>query len=175
MKENTTTPNSVILDKSANYRLTALQIARTYVGQKEVGRNGGKFVDDCLKLVGLGTGFAWCQAFVYRCYHEAAISLKIPNTCFRTAGVLNCWNNTAPNRRILKKDATHLNILAGYQFIMDYGKGLGHTGIVIAVNADKTFTAIEGNTNESGSREGDRVAVKVRSINDAKLRGFIVY
>jgi hypothetical protein len=173
MENNITTPNSAPLDKSANYRLTALQIARTYVGQKEVGKNGGKFVDDCLKLVGLGTGFAWCQAFVYRCYHEAAISLKIANTCFRTAGVLNCWNNTAPNRRILKKDATPLNILAGYQFIMDYGKGLGHTGIVVSVNADGSYTTIEGNTNEAGSREGDRVAVKVRNLSDAKLKGFI--
>jgi hypothetical protein len=56
---------------------------------------------------------------------------------------------------------------------MDYGKGLGHTGIVVSVNADGSYTTIEGNTNEAGSREGDRVAVKVRNLSDAKLKGFI--
>ena len=48
-------------------RFAALAIAHTYIGQKEIpaGSNAGEFVEGCLKLVGLGKGFAWCQAFVY--------------------------------------------------------------------------------------------------------------
>jgi hypothetical protein len=56
------------------------------------------------------------------------------------------------------------------------GKGLGHTGIVLGVDPQKrTFTTIEGNTNDQQSGEGDRVGVNVRKIDSKTLIGFIDY
>jgi hypothetical protein len=65
-------------------------------------------------------------------------------------------------------------VLAGYQFIMDYGKGLGHTGIVVSVEGD-SFTTIEGNTDAGGSRTGGSVCLRSRRFDDPKLKGFIAY
>lgn len=156
---------------------TALLIAHSYIGQKEIpaGSNAGEFVEGCLKLVGLGKGYAWCMAFVYRCYHEAAQKLGIENPVPKTAGVLKCLQLTKKDKVIYKKNATISNIKAGSQFIMDYGKGLGHTGIVVSFNTDGTFTTIEGNTDANGSRTGGMVCLRTRSVKEAKMKAFIVW
>jgi hypothetical protein len=174
MENNITTPNSAPLDKSANYRLTALQIARTYVGQKEVpaGSNWGKFVQDCLKTVGITFPAAWCCAFTHRVYQEAATLLNVPNAHPKTGGVLKCMQMAGSSRQIAKKDASDKNILAGYLGIMDFGKGLGHIYIVVSVVGD-VITTIEGNTDEAGGRTGGQVLLRQRSLKDAKLKCFI--
>lgn len=158
-------------------RQEALRIALGYEGNEEVPRlsNAGPFVEGCLKLVGLGKGHPWCMAFVYRCFHEAANLQQVANPCPKTARVMTCLNKTPDSRVILKKDATRENILPGYQFIMDFGKGLGHTGIVVEVHADGTYTAIEGNTDEKGGREGNGVHKRLRRLDDRLLRCFIKY
>ena len=58
----------------------------------------------------------------------------------------------------------------GSIFIMDYGKGLGHTGIVERIDGDTLYT-IEGNTNDEGSREGYEVCRRTRKAS--KCVGFI--
>jgi len=149
---------------------TALQIATTYIGKKEIpaGSNAGPFVEACLKTVGLGKNNAWCMAFVYRCFNEAAEILHVANPLHKTGGVLNGWRN-APQHMRKPKNAT---ILPGYIFIMDYGKGLGHTGIVVSVDGGVMVT-IEGNTDANGSRTGGMVCRRTRRLDDPKLVGFI--
>jgi hypothetical protein len=61
---------------------------------------------------------------------------------------------------------------AGDVFIMDFGKGLGHTGIVLKTDANFIYT-IEGNTNDSGSREGIAVCNKQRPKK--KIKGYLRY
>lgn len=154
----------------------ALSIAIAYIGQKEdpPGSNAGKFVEDCLKLVGLGKGYAWCMAFVYRCYHEAAQQLGQANPCPKTAGVMDCWRKAPAANKVLTKAASAHNVPPGSQFIMSYGKGLGHTGIVAKIQGN-TIHTIEGNTDANGSRTGGMVCARTRSMSDKKLLGFIVY
>jgi hypothetical protein len=165
---------------------TALQIAVGYLGQSEQpkGSNRGPFVAGCLSLVGLPEGYAWCQAFVYRCFHEAARQLNPRATpgqlqqlarVVRTAGVLDCWNRT----RALKITSADLvrqadRIQPGDQFIMRFKAGTGHTGIVERVVGDVLHT-IEGNTNDEGSREGFEVARRERHISALKGGGIIQY
>ena len=161
------------LQQSAvSVRFAALSIAHTYIGQKEVpaGSNAGPFVEACLKLVGLGKGYSWCQAFVYRCFHEAAIMRNRTNPVPKTAGVLKCWQSVPASLKVSKKKTP----TAGCQFIMDYGKGLGHTGIVVSVEGN-TYTTIEGNTDANGSRTGGMVCLRSRRFDDPKLVGFIQY
>jgi hypothetical protein len=62
----------------------------------------------------------------------------------------------------------------GHIFVIDFGAGTGHTGLVLEVHGGKLLT-IEGNTNDGGSREGigvfERDGRKIAQIN----KGFIDY
>ena len=56
------------------------------------------------------------------------------------------------------------------------GQGKGHTGIVVSVDiANKSFKAIEGNTNDQLSGEGNRVGINKRDLSSSSLIGFIDY
>ncbi|WP_281233500.1 CHAP domain-containing protein [Flavobacterium gelatinilyticum] len=141
-----------------------LQIAITQLGVQEAPKNSnaGPEVEKYLKSVGLGKGYSWCMAFVYWCAVEASKQTALPNTLFKTGGVLAMWNN----RPLLRVKTPQ----PGDIMILDYGKGLGHTGIVEKVAGTKVHT-IEGNTNDEGSREGYEVCRRVRELS--KIKGFI--
>jgi len=160
----------------------ALEFAVSQIGvmERPPGSNKGKEVEEYLASVGLGGGFAWCMAFVYWCYNQAAKELNIANPVFKTGGVLKHWeearNNNIP--RITTEQARNKpsRILPGMVFVIDTGDpgGAGHTGFVEKVIGD-TLITIEGNTNLGGSREGigvfRRTARKINSIN----KGFVDY
>jgi len=156
----------------------ALKAAQGQVGQAEQpkGSNSGPMVDKYLRSVGLKPGFAWCQAFVYWCYEYAAEHLNKQNPALKTAGVQDCWNKVPHNRKILAAEARRGagKVLPGDQFILLFGKGTGHTGMVERVEGAVIYT-IEGNSNNDGSREGFEVVRHERSMNDVALQGFIRY
>ncbi|WP_157669282.1 CHAP domain-containing protein [Chitinibacter sp. GC72] len=143
----------------------ALKLAVADEGKGEVpkGSNWGDYVKGLLAAVGVGFPAAWCAAFVYAKFMQAASQLKISNPVPRTGGVLAMWNQAKAHR---VQGAPQ----AGDVFIMDFGGGKGHTGIVEAVIGIYVFT-IEGNTNDEGSREGFEVARRKRKIADCK--GFL--
>ena len=161
----------------------AIDIARSELGVMEdpAGSNRGPRVDQYLRGVGLdpATGnFPWCAAFLYFCFDSAAASLGRQNPVVKTAGVLAHWNRAkaAGIRRIPAAAAmsTPGLIKPGHIFIMDFGRGAGHTGLVVGIQSGKLVT-IEGNTNDGGSREGvgvfQRTGRTIGSIN----KGFIEY
>jgi len=145
----------------------ALQIAVGQLGQQEkpLGSNWGEPVKAYLKSVGIGFPASWCMAFVYWCFREAAVQLSVPNPLVKTGGVLAAWNKADRKYRVTVPEV-------GDIFIMDFGKGLGHTGIVERVDGNHIHT-IEGNSNDTGSREGIEVVRKIRSIS--KIKGFLRY
>ena len=157
----------------------AVQVAASQLGQREQPKssNSGPMVDKYLASVGLGPGYYWCMAFVYWCYNEASRQLLLPNPVPRTAGVLKCWNNVPLRLRIARKAAiaNPEMVKPGAQFFMDYGKGQGHTGIVLSVQANGTITTIEGNSNVAGSRNGEMVVERTRNISDKLIKGFVNY
>jgi hypothetical protein len=138
--------------------------AITQIGVQEIpkGSNKGVHVEKYLKSVGLGGGYSWCMAFAYWNVQQASTKLGIKNPLFKTAGVIAQWNNS-PQLHSLKPEA-------GYLFILDEGKGLGHTGLVEYV-VGNTIHTIEGNTNDDGSREGYEVCRRIRKI--ASCKGFL--
>lgn len=148
-------------------------------GVREVPRNSnrGPEVDAYLGRVGLGGGYAWCCAFTYWCFDEAARAAGRPNPMVRTAGCLDHWSRAerAGGRRIPAAQAVADPELVepGMVFIMDFGGGAGHTGFVEAVNGG-FITTIEGNTDASKTREGGGVYRLSRKIADIN-KGFIVY
>lgn len=154
-----------MLPNQFGIRHKALETALSQEGVKETTNNGGPQVDQYLASVGLGTGYAWCMAFVYWSYQQAAKNTGITNPLTKTGGVLNQWNNTPPQYK--KKTPS-----VGSIFIMDLGKGNGHTGIVTKVNADGTINTIEGNTNAAGSANGNAVLRRKRVVG-SPIVGFI--
>lgn len=139
--------------------------------------NRGPEVEAYLRRAGVSPGLAWCCAFVYWCFDEAAQSANHANPMVRTAGCLDHWNRAvhAGARRIAAKAATGDPGLLrpGMVFIMDFGGGRGHTGFVERVDGGHLAT-IEGNTDASLTREGGgvyRLTRKVATIN----KGFIDY
>jgi len=157
---------------------TALQVAQGQVGQCEqpVGSNSGPMVDKYLAAVGLHPGYAWCQAFVYWCYQQAAEKLKCANPVVRTGGAVDCWHKTAVQFKITTAQALQAPAILkpGYQFILSFGNGTGHTGIIEKMEGTLLHT-IEGNSNTNGSREGYEVVRHQRHINDKLIAGYVKY
>lgn len=167
----------------ASIASAALDVARDQIGVMEqpAGSNRGPEVDAFLRCVGLNPAagsFPWCAAFVYWCFEQAAQAGGRTNPLPKTAGVLAHWNKAGERgiRRIgcVKATAQPDLVQPGHVFIMDYGGGAGHTGLVVEVQGGKLVT-IEGNTNDGGSRDGvgvfRREGRKINSIN----KGFLDY
>lgn len=146
---------------------------------REVPRNSnrGPQVDAYLIRAGVSPGLAWCCAFVYYCFDEAASGMGRANPMVKTAGCLDHWQRSLKRgaRRILSaqvaKDSSQVK--AGMIFVMDHGKGLGHTGLVEKV-AGGLITTIEGNTDASKTREGGGVYRLTRKLLEIN-KGFIDY
>lgn len=151
----------------------AVQTAITQLGQQEhpKGSNWGHPVQDYLHSVGLNFPASWCMAFLYWCFDHAAEQLSITNPLTKTAGVLAAWNSQNAAAHRISMAATPL---PGDIFIMNLGHGMGHTGIVESVAPDGTLHTIEGNTNDTGSREGFEVERKVRH-KTSPIIGFLRY
>lgn len=143
----------------------ALDIAITQIGVEEAPghKNTGKQVEQYLAAVGLGPGFSWCMAFVYWCHMKAADAMGVKVLMAKTGGVLDQWAKRKEQYRVLTP-------MPGDVFIMDFGKGTGHTGIVEKVEDDVIHT-VEGNSNDMGSREGYEVCRRTRSR--AKILGYL--
>lgn len=141
--------------------LAALKVAATQVGQTEkpLGSNWGKPVQDYLKSVGITFPASWCAAFVYWCFGQVG-----SNPLVKTGGVLNHWNQAKANRVT--------DPAPGDIFIMDHGKGLGHTGFVERADASYIYT-VEGNSNDTGSREG--IAVVRNRRKRSTIKGYLRY
>jgi hypothetical protein len=143
------------------------------------GSNKGPEVSRYLQSVGLSPGLPWCMSFVYYIFDEVCKRLGKTNTVVKTGGCMNHWGEAPSDAKIpvdRVKSSPNL-IRPGQIFIMSRpGKGLGHTGIVVAVDEkDRSFTSMEGNTNDQLSGEGDRVGVNKRKIDGTNLIGFIDY
>jgi hypothetical protein len=173
---------AVIVAQEAAFELrgAALAAAQAQIGVREdpPGSNAGRDVAAYLDAVGLPPGNAWCAAFVYWCFTRAAAVLGCDNPVPRTGGVLQQW------RRAVARGVPHVEakaaadnpvlVLPGSVFYLSTGGGMGHTGFVEEVQSGKLVT-IEGNTNDSGSREGVGVFRRTgRKVKCVSL-GFVVY
>jgi hypothetical protein len=146
-----------------NLSTKALDVAKTQLGQQEkpLGSNWGEPVKTYLHSVGIDFPASWCAAFIYWCFNQVTDK----NPLVKTGGVLRHWNEADKKFRIAEPQP-------GDIFIMDFGKGLGHTGIVEKVDENFIYT-IEGNSNDSGSREGIEVTRKQRPRK--KIKGYLRY
>jgi GH25 family lysozyme M1 (1,4-beta-N-acetylmuramidase) len=139
-----------------------IALARLEVGTHE-GRSGGHWnnIQKYAKIAGHANGFAWCATFVYAMAKLAGAASLFPNTAGCDQGA--DW---------FKKAGRWSEYPAvGAQVFFGVPRDLSHTGIVIDFN-EETITTIEGNTNTSGSREGDGVYLKTHLRREARVVGY---
>lgn len=159
-----------------------LRVAGGQVGVQEMpaGSNRGPEVDAYMDRVDSSLrGQPWCVAFLYWCMDEAARTLGRANPMPRTASVWRHWEKAQdlPGAVVLPAAQARRDpaaILPGMIFHIDTGGRTGHAGFVAEV-LGQTLVTIEGNTNDTGSREGigvfTRTARRVAQID----MGFVGY
>lgn len=142
--------------------------AKKWVGVIEKPNNKGFWNLNFQKLmisVGFYPGAAWCAFFtklVYTAVYRDNKALKaVINSC-NTGGALDTLRRHEHNGTFSVGEVPKVGAIVVYR----YGRTTrGHHGVVIKVDfKNNVMTTIDGNTNASGSREGDRVAEKLRTI-----------
>lgn len=147
---------SNLTDYSGHQRAQLRQIYTQEIGVREQGgANRGERVEAYLASVGLGSGYAWCAAFVSWCFQQAAVTAPrsgwVPSFAFRSRRIfergkfINQWPQPGDVFLIWFR---RLNRPA-------------HTGFVDQWDTEWVVT-VEGNTNATGGREGDGVYRKRR-------------
>lgn len=135
-------------------------VVQTYTSQigtrEKTGHNDGKEVEQYLKSVGLGKGYAWCSAFVKWTFDQCGIATTINAMALSTH---------RKGHYVYYKGKKYREPMSGDVFTLYYQhlKRIGHTGFFDSEVNSKIFKTVEGNTNSAGSREGDGVYVKYRS------------
>ncbi|WP_442587775.1 peptidoglycan-binding protein [Pedobacter sp. AW31-3R] len=127
-----------------------LAIATRELGVRELtGNNDGIRVEAYLACVKLKKGQPWCAAFVSWVYARAGF--KAPRTGWSPA--------LFPATRVTK-EANPGNVFGVY---FSTHQRIAHVGLIKKLDGD-WIISLEGNTNSSGSREGDGVYEKRRHI-----------
>ncbi len=147
------------------------------------GSNRSPEIDRYFDLVGLNNrkkgnnGYPWCAAFVYAMFDDFCKKLGLKNPVVKTAGVMSHWNKADSDLKIpISRVRNNPSLVKPGQVFIQKRTGGGHTGIVTAVDTkNKTFTTIEGNTNDKLSGEGHRVGRNTRKLSQGSLVGFIDY
>ena len=138
-------------------------IAKGFVGTREIGNNGGPWVTRFLKSVGLRPGNPWCAAFVSFCLDSAKI--KTLKTRSGLARHFISKNKTISATKVIQ---SNMELPPGTVVVWRRGTTtFGHVGFV-DVWKGKSGTTIEGNTSSgrSGSQwNGGGVWTRTRTIN----------
>lgn len=135
------------------------QVYTTQIGVREAtGKNDGKEVEMYLRNAGLGKGYAWCAAFVKWCFNQCGITPPI-----------SAWSPSCHNRNnvVMMYGRYQKKPIAGDVFTIwnIKLKRIAHTGFFHRQINSTIYETVEGNTNDGGSREGDGVYLRRRSIN----------
>jgi hypothetical protein len=126
------------------------------IGVKEAtGKNDGPRVEAYLKTVGLGKGYSWCAAFVKTGLNHCGIPNKI-----------NGWAPTAVNGFPVYEGGEWItepepgDVFGIYSYSQ---KRIVHVGFYHRTKGYSIIT-VEGNTNGSGSANGDGVYKRMRPL-----------
>ncbi|MCY1529195.1 hypothetical protein D9M68_643280 [compost metagenome] len=136
-------------------RNTILTIARSQIGIREAtGNNDGQQVEAYLKVTNLPKGNPWCVAFISWVFAKAGYAQP------RTA-----WS---PSLFPIAKQTKIIRPAHVFGIYFKALKRIAHAGLVEEQQGNWIVT-IEGNTNVSGSREGDGVYRKRRHVKTIKV------
>lgn len=161
-----------------------IEVAKSYLTLREAtGHNDGPLIDRMLEYLGLPHNLSWCLAFCLWCYHQAITPLPFP----KIARCATFWQMVQENEvRYKTFDAEDVSwgvVKARPGDVMIFSRDHsptvknwdGHAALVVAQLSPRKWRTIEGNTNAAGSREGDGVYLKERSVKNGtlNLEGFV--
>jgi hypothetical protein len=141
-----------------------MDVMMAHLGVREIAPNRGPWIDECLRFVGVEPdgpdappgGYPWCCASFVWCAHRAGVDMP------RTASVAALWH-------LVQKEGRRLDRVVlepGCAFVhLQPGGVHGHIGFVVRDNRDGDLLTLSGNTNGSGSRNGDRVALVLHPMS----------
>jgi hypothetical protein len=137
-----------LLKQTPDDRAHLVSIAEKEIGVRELsGHNDGERVEAYLRVTGLRKGNPWCAAYVSWVYWQAGFTAPA-----------SAWSpDLFPASRVTTQFLPG-NVLGIY---FPELKRIAHVGLIIKRDGDWVVSA-EGNTNVSGSRNGDGVYLKRR-------------
>lgn len=132
--------------------------AKSYLYVREIKPNRSLEIDMFNKNVGATLGSPWCASYMSFIFDSLNYfnphSAWSPN--FTKNGEIIYKKNYKNNKKILPGDVVTF-------YYSNLGR-VGHVGMVVRVEDNIIYT-IEGNTNGSGSRDGDGVYLKKRNLD----------
>ena len=131
-------------------------ISQLGVEEHPRGSNDGAEVRAYLRATGLGSGNPWCAAFLAWCVQQVEVT--------RTMDI--AWPKTASCDVILAFARRHDILFTEAQdgdvfLVLASANDATHTGFVRSTSKTK-FSAVEGNSNSTGTREGNEVCSNSR-------------
>lgn len=182
--------NKLILTpkQQTQFRHTAVARAISFLGQHEdpAHTNHGQWVTDTLADANCEPGEPWCEATNIRVFKETRQNMGLADSFLGnliiTAGVQDQVNHAravgalVPASEIL---AGRMAVLPGDHMVQWHPelRRYAHTGTLetAPTKASPLFTAIEGNSNTDGSREGYEVVRQHRDLRSMRPDGHSEY
>lgn len=162
---------------SASHSLNVLTIAKGFIGTREVGNNGGYWVERFQRCTKSPKGAQWCASFVNFCLDSAGVK-GLPFTGSGLARHFATRNKTIKATEVIAKD---MQLPPGTIIVWRRGTTpFGHAGIVNTWKGRKG-TTVEGNTSsglKGSQHDGDGVWGRSRVINPTnyfRITDFVVY
>lgn len=161
--------------------MTLIEVARKDLGKKEKRGNTGfqdPQLENEMKAVGWHPGWAWCASIQEKWIWEAFPDLKDEVNGYFVPSAVATFRNLKNAGYQVSMEPKEGALVYWQKMVNGVAQWQGHAGIVSKVISPKEFMSIEGNTNGAGSREGDSVQEKSRTIrsdvqNGLKVIGFI--
>lgn len=141
-------------------RLISICTAMDGTREVPVDSNRGKQVQEFQAATSLeGTGWAWCAAFICWGFKKLGEEMKLPFDRPTTAAAWGFEEWARDEGLKLYKPRT--KILGGDIVMFTFS----HIGLAIADEKNGSVKTVEGNTNQSGSREGGGVYIQNRAVS----------
>ena len=161
--------SSIELSRSTLSVGLALQELEDEVRESTI--NWSDRIGEYLRNAGINFAAPWCAAFIQWVTDEACSILRLPNPLDqvkREAYVNDYYVWAKEKGRLIHPDQVKPGDLSLYSF---GGQRYDHIGLIVVppMVQNSRFTAIEGNTNSTGGREGVEVALRSRLVTD-KMR-----
>lgn len=150
----------------------AIALAVADLGTIEVGTNWGPAVRRYLATVGIFRPEPWCCAALVTWFVEASAMSSVVCPVPITGSCLELWERTP----VAARDS---NPSVGAVYVLKHSATTGHVGIIVGIDGGTSVREISGNTNATGSREGNCVFKHSGSspevIHGGELLGYLVY
>lgn len=146
-----------------------VQIANSYIGQKEKPNNSG-FIDPLFekkqKARGWLNGQAWCAYTGELIWYEGftefdPCAVPLINKYFSGSALQSYKNFKASPEFKVRREP----VLGGILIWQHGDSEQGHMGCCVSIKDANNVGSVEGNTNAAGGREGIEVALKNRKLN----------